>query len=250
MKKIFPFIIFVILLLGCEKENKTKNINQDDEDIVITLTPYIIENYSEDAKQLYFDEIFKNDMHEDYMNPALDEQEIEKILEIIQAVYNSDSPERDTVFNVYDIHGYYCYGFSSMYLKVDTTKTEIHNLANNIFPTGEPNLDQLLTTYHFDSVATSYSYPRFPWLTIYTDDEYNMIPLEKEFSEISSILIAEFNKGCVGDGNTITIDRTNDPIIITFSIGEDDCPSGCIYHRYWEFEVSNGIAKFKRAYED
>ncbi len=242
MKKILPFAIFVLFILGCQKAQDTSNDN-------IVLTPFVLDNYYHDAKQLYFDEIFKDSTHQNYMNTTIDENEVDKILKIIQAVYDSDYPERDTIFDIYQIHGYYCYSFSSVDLKVDTSQSEIKNLANSVFPTGEPNLDNLLTTYHFDSVSTRYGYPEFSWLTIYTDDEYNLIPLERDFSELSSVEIAEFNKGCIGDGNTITLSRNNYSSIITFSIGAGDCPSGCIYHRYWEFEVANGIAKFKRVYE-
>ncbi len=242
MKKILPFIVFTLLLSNCEKEDKIIDNND------IKLDSYIIENYSGDAKQLYFHEIFQDSTHTNYTNPILDDNEINKILEIIQAVYNSNSPERDTVFDIYDIHGYYCYSFNSISLRVDTGLSEIKNLANNKFPTGETELDNILNTYNFDSVKTSYSYPRFPWLTIYTDDEYNMIPIEKEFSDIESIQIAEFSKGCVGDGNSIELSRGDDSATIIFSIGSGDCPAGCIYHKYWEFSVSNGIAEFVKTY--
>ena len=175
MKKTLPLIILALVLCNCDKDDK----RIDNENI--KLEPYIIENYSDDAKQLYFNEIFEDIDHTNYTNPILDDNEINKILKIIQAVYNSDSTERDAVFDVYDIHGYYCYSFNSISLRVNTELPEIKNLANNIFPTGETELDNLLTTYNFDSVKTSYSYPQFPWLTIYTEDEYNMLPKKKSF---------------------------------------------------------------------
>ena len=75
-----------------------------------------------------------------------------------------------------------------------------------------------------------------------------MIPVENEFADVESIVVAEFNKGCIGDGNTITLTRNEDSAIITFSIGSGDCPAGCIYHKYWEFKVSNGVATFVRTY--
>lgn len=241
MKKIFLLIFFALLLSGCEED---KIIGGDD----IKLDSYIIENYSDDAKQLYFHEIFQDSAHSNYSKPILEENEINKVLKIIQAVYNSDYPERDTVFDIYQIHGYYCYRFNSISLRVDTGLVEIKNLANGIFPTGESNLDNLLNSYGFDSVRTSYSYPRFPWLTIYTNDEFNMIPIEKEFMDIESIQIAEFNKGCIGDGNSIELTRFDNSATITFSIGRGDCLAGCIYHKYWEFKVSNGKAEFIKTY--
>ncbi len=242
MKRIFLLIIIALFLIRCEKKDGTNDNNE------LKLDSYIIENYSEDAKQLYFHEIFQDSTHANYNNPVLDDHEIKEILEIIQAVYDSDSPERDTVFEIYQIHGYYCYSFSSISLKVDTGKAEIKNLVNNIIPTGETALDNLLNSYNFDSVKTSYSYPRFPWLSIYTGDEYNMIPIAKEFSEIESVQTADFNKGCIGDGNTIELTRNDDSATIIFSIGSGDCPAGCIYHRYWEFKVTGEEAEFIKTY--
>jgi hypothetical protein len=242
MKKSLTLLVFSIFFLSCEKEEITLGYDK------IELENYIIENYTNDAKQLYFHEIFRDSTHVNYENSIIDTKEVNKVLKIIQAVYNSTSAERDTVFEIYQIHGYYCYGFNSICLKVNTELTEIQNLSNNLIPTGATLLDNILSTYKFDSVKTSYSYPNFPWLTIFTSDEYNMIPITKEFNDIESVLMADFNKGCIGDGNTITITRNEDYAIITFSIGSGDCPAGCIYHKYWEFKVSNGKAKHIRTY--
>ena len=210
---------------------------------------YVFENYYADAKQLYFDEIIKDTNHPNYNDPELDKSEIEKILKIIQAVYDSRSLERDTVFDIYQIHGYYCYSFNSISLIVNAEFSSIQNLSQGIIPTGDEALDKILAVYAFDSVSTSYGYPQFPWLMIYTKKEYNMIPVEKEFNQLESILIAEHNSGCVGDGNTIQLIREEDSATITFSIGRGDCPAGCIYHRHWEFKVSGGVAKFIKAYQ-
>ena len=242
MKKIVYSILCVVTLFGCEKDNGT--IGYDE----IALEPFIIENYYNDAKQLYLHEIINDDTHINFDNPILDDKEITKILKIIQAVYNSNTPERDTIFETHEIHGYYCYSLNSVDLKVNTASPEIENLSNNVFPTGESSLDNILNAYGFDSVKTSHYYPDFPWLTVYTQDEYNMIPIEDEFAAIESIQTAEFNKGCAGDGNNITLTRNDHSAIITFSIGTGDCPAGCLYHKYWEFQVSNGMAKFIRTY--
>jgi hypothetical protein len=170
-------------------------------------------------------------------------------LKIIEAVYLLKSAESETVFNHYKIHGYYCYGFNSIHLKVQSELPEIQNLVNNIIPTGNDELDFLLNKYHFNSTKTSFSYPRSNWMTIYSDKEYNMIPVENEFNNLSQVIIAEFDKYCGGDGNTIELKRKNDTTI-TFSIGSVDCPSGCIYHKYWQFKIEDGVAKFIKTYEN
>jgi len=75
-----------------------------------------------------------------------------------------------------------------------------------------------------------------------------MIPIERKFAKIESVEIADFNKGCLGDGNNISISRNGDSTVITFSVGSGDCPAGCIYRKYWEFIVSYGTATFVRTY--
>ena len=243
MKTIFLIPIIALISTACDK-NENHVLKYD----TIVLNAYVMNNFTDDAKQIYFDEIFHDSTHVNYNNPILDSNEIIKILKLIQTVYNSDAPERDTVFELYQIHGFYCYSFHSISLKVQTELPEIQNLANGIIPTGETELDNLLATYDFDSVKTFYGYPGFPWLTIYTKVEYYMIPIEKSFNDLPSVVIAEFNKGCVGDGNTITIERTNSSATVTFSIGQGDCPAGCIYHKYWEFRVEGATATFVRSY--
>jgi hypothetical protein len=175
---------------------------------------------------------------------------VTNILKIIQAVYNIDIPERDTVFNIYQIHSRYCYSFNEISLEVIPEIPEIQNLSSGIIPTGEPDLDNLLSMYVFDSVRTYYNYPDFPWLSIYSQNEYNLIPLLKKFSSLEPVLITDFNKSCIGDGNNITLIRTEESAIITFSIGTGDCPAGCLYHKYWVFEVTEGVASFIETYED
>jgi len=236
-------LLFAIAsILSCKKDYSSTLNNP------IKLDTFIVNNYSKDAKSLYLKEIISDSSHANFNEPILDTTEITNILKIIQAVYNSKSLQRDTIFNVYKIHGYYCYSFKSITLKVKPDLPEIKNLAIGIIPTGNTDLDNILTKFRFDSVKTSYSYPSFPWLTIYTNNEYNMIPLEKEFSKLPQVDFAEFNKGCVGDGNNISLIRKNNSATITFSIGSGDCPAGCIYHKYWEFKVANGIAEFVRTY--
>jgi hypothetical protein len=195
-------------------------------------------------------EIINDTNHPNYYNPELDSLEIDKILKIINSVYNLHSILTDSILNYYKIHAFHCYSFNSINLSVDTSLAEIQNLANGIIPTGNSALDNVINTYGFDSVKTAYSYPSFPWLTIYTKNEYNMLPVERDFNNLPQIIIAEFNKGCIGDGMNIQLLRTANTATITFSIGWGDCPAGCIYHRYWEFNVTNSIASYVRTYDD
>lgn len=214
----------------------------------INITPFVEDNYYGDALQLYMYEIDKESTNPNRSNVNINSQRVTEILKLIQAVYNLTSAEQDTVFNIFNIHGYYCYGLNSIYLRVNTDLPEIQNLAQSIIPTGEAALDGLLSTYAFDSVKLSYSYPQFPWLTLYTKRQYNMIPIVEYFDNLPSITAAEFNKGCIGDGNTIKLKQNALSATLTFSIGWGDCPAGCTLHHYWEFEIRNGAAYFVSSY--
>ena len=210
---------------------------------------FVADEYYEDAKQIYFHKVINDSSHPNYDDPVLNTTEINEILDIIQAVYNSNSPERDTVFEVHEIHTQYCYSFNSISLKVDPDLPEIKKLANGVIPTGSEELDEILIKYQLDSVDLMYSYPEFPWLTVYTSQEYNMIPIEKELGNVSSIIVAEFGKGCIGDGDYISLRRDNNSAIITFSIGRGDCPAGCTYRKFWEFKVVGDKAYFIKSYD-
>ena len=155
---ILIIIVFLIAFLSCEQENTNPSVSNP---IVVELDTFIVNNYIEDAKSLYFHEIITDIYHPNYNNPIIDTAEVTKVLKIIQAVYNLNSPERDTIFDIHEIHGHFCYSFQSISLNVKTELPEIQNLSNNIIPTGDSGLDHLLSTYKFDSVKTSYSYPSF-----------------------------------------------------------------------------------------
>lgn len=238
------FIFLVLILISCEKEPPTiVNYNE------IVLDSLIINKFYNDAKQLYFDELYDNSTHQNNDTSLIYEDQINDILKIFQAVYDSDLPQRDTIFEKYDIHARYCYDFNSISLKVAPDSAEIKNLVSGEIPTGQQHLDSLINTYGFDSVKSAASYPETPWLKLFCSKEYNMIPIKKSFSKIPSVITAKIVKGCGGDGNNIILDRGNNEATITFSIGRGDCWSGCIYHKYWVFQIRGTKPEFVQSWE-
>jgi hypothetical protein len=251
--KHYSFLISIIMICisACEKTqmpvNDHDSINLDS----VRLGSFIKNNYYNDARLLYTYEIYHDSTHFNRKNPIIDTSEITKVLKILQLIYDLNSPETNTIFNTYKIHARLCIGFNYIYLKVKTDQPEIINLAKGTIPTGNTHLDALLTNYGFDSVRTFYSYPGFPWLTIYSANDYNLIPIADKFSKISSIILTDIESGgCIGDGNTIKLIRSGTSAKVTFSIGDGDCPAGCIYHKYWEFLVENNKAAFVKSFED
>ena len=217
---------------------------------VVRSDSFVADEYYEDAKQIYFHKVISDSSHPNYDDPILDITKINEILGVIQAVYDSNSPERDTVFDVYEIHAHLCFNLNSITIEGKTNLPEIQNLAKGIIPTGNAELDAILTTYHFDSVEKLHKdYPKYPWLILYSSQDYNMIPIEKALRSLPSIVTADFEKHCIGGGNHISIERDSDSATIAFSIGRGDCPSGCEFRRFWEFKVIGDKAYFKKSYE-
>lgn len=221
------------VLLSCKKDT----INPEPEKDVM-ISDFIRKNYLNDARNLYLFEILQDPTHPNYNKVTLAEDEVNQILARIQYVYDLKTPERDLVFEEHKIHSQYCFSFKSLVLKVDATAPEIQKLSQGVIPTGNDQLDKLLDTYDFNTAEALRSYPDFPWVLISSTNIYNLIPLEKAFSQVSSIDIAEFNKFCVGGDNQMFLTRHPDgSSTLEFERGWGDCPSGCINSESWKFEI-------------
>ncbi|MEA1986820.1 MAG: hypothetical protein U9N76_04970 [Candidatus Marinimicrobia bacterium] len=253
MKKIILLIALGVVFVSCnifnldntDNENgiDTTNVDTIDYDS-IELSDSVLYNYYDDAMELYFREIKSDSTHPNFNNPIFDTTEIEKKLKIIQAVYDSDSPQRNIVFETYDIHASTSLDFKSILASVDTGATEIKNLINGNIPTGNDDLDSILIEFHFDSI---YAFHIIPSIVLYSSEKYNMLPIIEQLENIPSIIYAEPNY-YNGDGNNITLNSDANSPKITFSHGYGDCPSGCINRDYWEFQIIGSEAEFIRKY--
>lgn len=238
MKRFIGVVVF-LFIISCEDDQL--NLNQ------INIDPFLKENYLADCRELYVREILANPKHSNYSIPELDSNELNKIMAVFQLIYDLNLPERDTVFQYYSIHALKCNSLNSIVMKVNPYAPEIVNLIKGNIPTGNMNLDHILINYGFDSIETSYGYPKFPWLSVNTDHFYNLKPIIEAFEKLSSVTVAENNGGCF-DGNNITLERDNNQTTVSFSIGRGDCPAGCIYRRTWIFQAINNEATFLKSY--
>ena len=168
--------------------------------------PYIAENYTMDAKILHMHELANKRSGTSFSDPVLDSTEIKNILNIIQAVYSLDSKETDSIFHFYQIHTSYPYSFQSLSLRIDPQADGMDQLAMGIIPTGNTLLDNTLNKFEFDSVY-AYNYPAFPWVTIYTDLEYNLLPVKNKLENIDGIREVAFGKSSTGDLTNIELYR-------------------------------------------
>jgi hypothetical protein len=223
-------IACIILTAACERETF--------EPYGCNVSPKIDSLYRLDAYRLLLHEIYYDSLHPDRVSPRFNETKVLKILGAFQAVYDLNVPERDTIIEQYDIHVYPVLGLYSISLKVDPSAGEIQNLVNGQV-TGNAQLDTFLSTYAFDQVSTSMFYPDFNWITITSDSAWNLIPLWEHLKTFDFIYDAGMGDGAMGDGNTIVLERKAQSLLLDFSIGWGDCPSGCINRKHWRFEISN-----------
>ena len=238
MKKVFLYAAIIISICSCTKNSPKspppcRNI--------IPIDTFITNNYTNDAYDMYLAEIYNDSTHPNFNNPLLDPIEIQDVLGTIQAVYNLQSTESNTVFNLQKIHTRKCNISHSLILQVNMSAPEMVNLSNNKIPTGNTSLDNILSAYHFDSAA---NWNINPFLIIYTPDLYNLIPVEKQLQTIPAIKGAGNSARCYGDGQRIDMQRYTDSTLIDFSYGWGDCSLGCMSRQGWQFKVKCGVASF------
>jgi acyl carrier protein len=243
-REFFVLTIIISFFYSCDK---TKDLSIDNG---IKLEPFIVTNYQDDAIQLYIRALYSDTDTLNDSDTEIDSLRIIEILGYIEAVYKTNSTITDTIFNKYKIHSQFCYNYNSLMIKADSNASEIKNLVKGIRPTGNYTLDNLLTSYQFDSVKLNMNSQKFKFLTLYSGKKFNILPLESKFKEIQSIVTIELGHGCLKNYRVRDIILQNDGeyTYLTFIKGFGDCPAGCFYFVNWEYKVRDNKAEFIRRY--
>ena len=168
---------------------------------------------------------------------AIDTVPAQTAMAALVAVYNSTSPQRDTVVDLLDIHIYPHIPLRSVILSADTSLDWVHQLVAGNIPTGNATIDSLMQQYDVVDVN--------PWnwivdatqeFTFTTGTNWNLLPLTTLFAQIPGVNYCEVN-GTFGDGDRITDSVFADHVLITYSYGWGDCPAGCGGFYHWVFSV-------------
>lgn len=246
IQKPLSFIFILLVFVACTKQEATPETKQETlsdterglaDDCREVTSDFIKENYLKDAKILYNREIASNPNHPNYNTPEFDKREIDKILGIIQEVYNLTTAERNLVFEQHKIHALPNHSFKSVIIKASQSALEIENLIKGTIPTGNAALDEVLIKYGFNDVKVLSTNPSSHTIVLQSSEEYNLIPIINKLKGTASITYAEVD-GFAGDGNNIKLSQgDNDTLTIEFSIGWGDCTAGCINRKNWKFEV-------------
>jgi len=166
---------------------------------------------------------------------------VTKFYESLIRVYNATSlAERDSVVSLYDIHAVRAVPdvvLHEVIVAVDTSKTWVHAWREGQRLTGNSEIDGLMQQFDLQLDTYMQSLGASAFVVLCAPDPLNIKALATRFEAIDGVVYAEPN-GWIGWGNDIvTHDFHLDRVILDYSFGWGDCPSGCIYRRYWRFQV-------------
>ncbi|HYV91770.1 MAG TPA: T9SS type A sorting domain-containing protein [Chitinophagales bacterium] len=197
----------------------------------------IIAKYKDDADRLAVRKIFSDSSS--YMDSThIPKPWSDTVLNALVAVYNATVlPARDTVINMFNIHTFPNPDLDHITVAADSNLAWMHQLHNNIIPTGEASVDSLISNYHLN--LTDYfacDFVQYHIAVFHSDSNYNIVALSNRFEMIPGVNYSEPNS-YFGDGNNITDSVNANFVELIYSLGWGDCPSGCIARRYWKFHI-------------
>ncbi len=199
------------------------------------------EKYDRDVKHLV---LLRMEL---FNSPSLNEIDIsqtwqDSIWQGLAAIFHSNSPGRNAVFNAYCIHHDdwnsqdYPRVPNSIYVRLDPAAPWFANWVGGSISTNVPFLDSLLAKHGFETVNFAFQFINVFRLT--TSKNINLKPLCILLEQSNEIIYAEPVPG-VGGSQRITYNRMNGGSRFDFYQGWDDCPSGCISWYIWSFFVDD-----------
>lgn len=232
MKSGLSVLVAATIVLGCDAATAPRFFNSTVDDSQVPA--YLRDAYREDATHLALRDL----LAAGFTEIAIPNDAVQPYYDALVLVYNATAlPARDTVVDVYAIHAYPSPATGSMILELFDSEGWVQNLVRGEVPTGEPTVDTLMARYSL-SVGNVWrsSATGNVLLTLGSPEPLNVESLANLFAGITGVRFAEPN-GYVGDGNDIRGSVGNERILLDYSVGYGDCPSGCIGRRFYHFAV-------------
>jgi hypothetical protein len=242
----FIFIFLILLSSACKKSGPTEDSEKEQETKQEPLdnTGTSLDSYINDAKYLYIRGINSDPNHPDYDKVELNNSAINKIFGYFKAVNALNSPQTDSIFNLYKMKIYHRISLSSLTFAVIPSKPGIDNLINGKIPTGNKGLDDIFNQGGFNK-STKFQLLSTPLITISSPKELNMFAIERQLKKREEILYTSSPDGIAGDGDRMSLTYRGETAILSFFRGWGDCPAGCAFDKPWVFEITNGLAVYK-----
>ena len=144
---------------------------------------------------------------------------------------------RDSVVDVFHIHTFPRPAVRELVLSLDATEEWVARWTPGAAPSGNSVLDELVRRYGLSLVSDRMTgaYRQVVLRSVYA---VNIHALAARLAELPGVRWAESNT-VRGDGSDIESERDGNDWLITFRLGWNDCPAGCIESHYWRFRVTD-----------
>ncbi|MGM0650664.1 MAG: T9SS type A sorting domain-containing protein, partial [Bacteroidota bacterium] len=153
------------------------------------------------------------------------------------AVWNADElAARDTVVEMFDIHSRELYAVNYILVGADSTLAWMQELEAGNIPCGNDTVDSLINRYSLN-LTNYYSHAWEDWPRFDGESNLNMGPLGRLFLPIYGVQYVDTLVNTVLDGDRIDFSINSEFVELTYSYGWGDCLNGCMYRRYWKFNV-------------
>lgn len=198
--------------------------------------------YMNDAANLTVDSIDSNPLHPYYDSIVIPQTMLNRILKCFSSLYTLNSPERDTIINIYDIHcqppvpATFPLVRKSIVIGVDTNFNWVLQFIQDSVYSGNPAFDSLIAGLGFQMIQCS---PFVNSLSVKTDNYYHLRPLIEALLNIPGVTYAmepPFPGFCSESINKITYHSipASDELIFSHAW---DCFDCCNHRRFWKFKV-------------
>lgn len=228
MKFILPVVLLFQFVNAFSQKVTSSCIAPDD----------IIKLYQSDADRLTITK-FKTTN-----SPYLDSVQIPKahsdtFLRALLAVYNASAlPCRDSIVSLYNIHCFPYINLNDITIVADPNTQWMKNLKDNVTPTGNTYIDNLISKFKLKKVSYSENNPNPPGHLVRFKAEVNcnIEALSTAFKKDINVYSA-YASSSVGDGNRIIATIQSDYVQLDYQYRWGDCPAGCIYKHHWIINV-------------
>lgn len=241
MKKLYAIVACFIMANYCQAQNNCKSL-------------HVSHFYKQDVRSLVVKDIWNTWTDTDKIE--LPVARVSYVQEGMSAIFNSSSPERDTVFDIMCLHdSTYIQHESHLLVFFDPAYSWTQNWKQAKTFTGNPDIDKMMANYNL--VVTGYhNFPnhiiRFQHcVEVTSENVLNMDALEDSLELIAGVNQVDRNDIITPVTiNMIRYQQIGNIREYNFILRWSDCFTGCWNERGWVFEVDAGCtAKFVNAWE-
>lgn len=167
-----------------------------------------------------------------YIPDALVREKLDLLLAVQDAINGIGCEDLNPVRN---IHSFPDIVLDEMLVQVDTSVFWVKEWQTGNSVTGMPIVDTLMASFGF-VLQDFYQWNSGDFALLGTDQILNLLPLLETFKDIDGVVEA-FENSVVGDGDDIRFQQESGFATLEYSIGSEDCPSGCLSREIWTFRV-------------